>query len=130
VLGVECEWVYRVVRDRTLVEVRRASTTHEHSDYIRVILYLHKSFALQTTDMHFSLTTFVATLAATASAVSLHHNGTTTAYYPTGTVSLRPTGTGVKPTSQPEFTGGAAMPTGGAALGLFVAGGVAMVSLM
>jgi hypothetical protein len=79
-------------------------------------------------NMQFSLLTLVAAaLAATASA---NYNGTT--YYPTGTgsASVKPTGTGVSPTktSLPPFTGAATMPTGGAALGLLVAGGVAMVS--
>jgi hypothetical protein len=77
--------------------------------------------------MQFSLLTLVAALAATASA---NYNGTT--YYPTGTGtgSMKPTGTGVHPTTSmpPPFTGAATMPTGGAALGLIVAGGVAMVS--
>lgn len=76
--------------------------------------------------MQFSI--IIAALAATATAVTVPYNGTAT-YYPTGTVS----GTGVpsKPTSATPFTGGAAVPThmAGSALGLVLAGGVAMVSL-
>ena len=81
--------------------------------------------------MQFSIISLVATLAATASAVTIPVNGTSTAYYPTGTVSLRPTGTAApaRPTSQLPFTGAAAVPThmAGSALGLVVAGGVALM---
>ncbi|KAH7069528.1 hypothetical protein FB567DRAFT_598835 [Paraphoma chrysanthemicola] len=72
--------------------------------------------------MQFSI--IIAALAATATAVTVPYNGTST-YYPTGT------GTGVpsKPTSATPFTGGAAVPThmAGSALGLVLAGGVAMM---
>lgn len=79
--------------------------------------------------MQFSVLAMVAALAASASAVYVPVNGTSSAiYYPTGTVSVKPSGTGAaKPTSQLPFTGAAAMPTG-SALGLIVAGGVALVS--
>lgn len=85
--------------------------------------------------MQFSVVSLVV-LAATASAsfVPRQLNGTTPAYYPTGTGSVKPTGTAAptKPTSQIPFTGAATMPThmAGSALGLVVAGGVALVSLV
>jgi hypothetical protein len=83
-----------------------------------------------TIKMQFSI--IIAALAATATAVGVPYNSTAT-YYPTGTVSLKPSGTGVpsKPTSAIPFTGAAAVPThmAGSALGLVLAGGVAMVSL-
>ncbi|KAF2034559.1 hypothetical protein EK21DRAFT_107693 [Setomelanomma holmii] len=74
--------------------------------------------------MQFSMISLVAALTATATAVNVPYNGTST-YYPTGT------GTGVpsKPTSATPFTGAAAVPTqfAGSALGLVVAGGVALM---
>lgn len=81
--------------------------------------------------MQFSI--IVAALAATASAQYAITNGTSSAV---GTGSLTPsvsaTGAPTRPTSQIPFTGAAAMPTAmaGSALGLVVAGGVAMVSLL
>jgi hypothetical protein len=86
--------------------------------------------------MQFSIISLVAALAATASAAYAPVNGTTaaSAYYPTGTGAVIPTGTAspVKPTSAIPFTGGASMPThmAGSAFGLFVAGGVALVSVI
>jgi hypothetical protein len=85
--------------------------------------------------MQFSVISLVAALAATASAAYAPVNGTSAAYYPTGTGSMKPTGTAApaKPTSQLPFTGAAAtIPThmAGSALGLVVAGGVALVSLL
>lgn len=81
--------------------------------------------------MQFSVISLVAALATTASAAYAPVNGTTAAYFPTGTGSMKPTGTAApsKPTSQLPFTGAAAMPTNmaGSALGLVVAGGVALV---
>jgi hypothetical protein len=83
--------------------------------------------------MQFSVISLVAALAVTASAAYAPANGTSAAYYPTGTGSMKPTGTAApsKPTSQLPFTGAAAVPThmAGSALGLFVAGGIALVSL-
>ena len=87
--------------------------------------------------MQFSIVALVAALAATTTASYLPSNGTTAAYYPTGTGSLKPTATGTgsptKPTtSQIPFTGAAAVPTqmAGSALGLVVVGGVALVSFV
>jgi hypothetical protein len=81
--------------------------------------------------MQFSIVAIVAALAATSTATYLPINGTSTAvYYPSGTVSIKATGTGVMPTkSTVPFTGAASMPTGmtGSALGLVVAGGVALM---
>ena len=81
--------------------------------------------------MQFSIISIVAALAATATASYLPTNGTSAAYYPTGTGS-NPSGTAAptKPTSQLPFTGAAAMPTqmAGSAMGLVIAGGVALVS--
>ena len=73
--------------------------------------------------MQFSIVAFVAALAATASAVNVPSNGTSSVY-PTasGTGAVRPTST-----SQLPFTGAASVNTG-SALGLIVAGGVALVS--
>lgn len=78
--------------------------------------------------MQFSIISLVAALAATASA-SVVTNGTSTALYPTGTGAVTVTGTAapVKPTSTLPFVGGADRLTG-SALGLIVAGGVALVS--
>ncbi|KAF1829763.1 hypothetical protein BDW02DRAFT_602283 [Decorospora gaudefroyi] len=76
--------------------------------------------------MQFSIISIVAALAATATAAHVPVNGTS-AYYPTGTGTAAPT---VMPTSSTlPFTGGASMPThwAGSALGLVVAGGVALV---
>lgn len=62
------------------------------------------------------------------------HTPATSAYYPTGTGSWKPSGSGTgvpsAPTYIPPFTGGAATPThfAGKALGAIVAGGVVMVS--
>ncbi|OAL49121.1 hypothetical protein IQ07DRAFT_588465 [Pyrenochaeta sp. DS3sAY3a] len=79
--------------------------------------------------MQFSIVSLVAFLAATATAFP--GNGTTSAYYPTGTGSLKPSGTAAptQPTSQIPFTGAASVPThmAGSALGLVVAGGVALM---
>jgi len=93
--------------------------------------------------MQFSLITLVAALAATttASFVPRQANGTTAAYYPTaassskptasGTISLLTTGVPPAPTSlnANPFTGAAAVPThmAGSALGLVVAGGIALL---
>lgn len=82
--------------------------------------------------MQFSIISLVAALAATATA-TYSVNGTS-AYYPTGTgaattVSASGTGSVPKPTSAIPFTGAASMPThmAGSALGLVVAGGVALM---
>jgi hypothetical protein len=79
--------------------------------------------------MQFSIISIVAALAATATATYVPTNGTATsgAYYPTGTGAAAPTG--ARPTSTLPFTGGAAN-IGSSALGLIVAGGVAIVSLL
>ncbi|KAH8633868.1 DNA polymerase subunit delta-2 [Alternaria alternata] len=75
--------------------------------------------------MQFSIISIVAALAATATATYVPTNGTATsgAYYPTGTGAASPTG--ARPTSTLPFTGGAAN-IGSSALGLIVAGGVAI----
>jgi hypothetical protein len=77
--------------------------------------------------MQFSMLSIVAVLAATASAASM--NGTSA--YPTASGASKPNATGTstlsKPTSSVPFTGGAAQ-VGGSALGMIVAGGVALVS--
>jgi hypothetical protein len=78
--------------------------------------------------MQFSIISVVAALAATATATYVPTNGTATtsgAFYPTGTGAAAPTG--ARPTSTLPFTGGAAN-IGSSALGLIVAGGVAIVS--
>ncbi|KAH8726250.1 hypothetical protein GQ44DRAFT_771438 [Phaeosphaeriaceae sp. PMI808] len=77
--------------------------------------------------MQFSIISIVVALAATASAVNVPSNGTS-AYYPTGTGSVKPTGTNAptKPTSQLPFTGGASH-MGSSALGFVLAGGVALM---
>ncbi|KAF1942728.1 hypothetical protein EJ02DRAFT_433770 [Clathrospora elynae] len=82
--------------------------------------------------MQFSIISIVAALAATATAVYAPVNGTSAAYYPTGTGSLPTSGTAAptkKPTATLPFTGAASMPThmAGSALGLVVAGGVALL---
>ena len=80
--------------------------------------------------MQFSMITVAAALAATVSAQYPITNGTSSAV---GTVTVRPsisgTGAPTRPTSQVPFTGAAAMPTAmaGSALGLVVAGGVALM---
>jgi len=83
--------------------------------------------------MQFSIVSIVAALAATASAAYVQTNGTSAAYYPTGTGAGIPTSTGssAKPTSTIPFAGAASMPQAisGPALGLVVAGGVALVRL-
>lgn len=81
--------------------------------------------------MQFSIVALVAALAATTSATQFaarQYNGTTAAY-PTGTGA---SGSAPAATSQVPFTGAAAVPThmAGSALGLVVAGGVALVSLV
>jgi hypothetical protein len=77
--------------------------------------------------MQFSVISIVAALAATATATYVPTNGTATTapLYPTGTGAAQPTG--ARPTSTLPFTGGASN-IGGSALGLIVAGGVALVS--
>jgi len=79
--------------------------------------------------MQFSIISIVAALAVTTTATYVPMNGTATssAYYPTGTGAAQPTG--ARPTSTLPFTGGASN-LGGSALGLIVAGGVALVSLI
>lgn len=78
--------------------------------------------------MQFSIISVVAALAATTSALNLPTNGTaTSAPYPTGTGAGSPSN--AKPTSSTlPFTGGASH-MAGSALGLIVAGGVALVRL-
>ncbi|KAL6706920.1 hypothetical protein ACN47E_005063 [Coniothyrium glycines] len=79
--------------------------------------------------MQFSILAITAALAATTAA-HVPANGTSVAYYPTGTGSAKPTGTGILPSgSTTPFTGAASMPThiSGSALGLFIAGGVALL---
>jgi hypothetical protein len=115
-----------------------AFTTHIHS------LTASKSFTSNSQiKMQFSIFSIVAALAATSSAMYAPYNGTTTTssapYYPittpTSTPAYYPTGTGtgapVKPTTAMPYTGAAAMPThmAGSALGVVVAGGIALVSL-
>ena len=87
--------------------------------------------------MQFSIISIVVALAATATAQYVSTNGTataaTSAYYPVGTAgaaSGTAASTGSKPTSTSTapFTGGASSNMAGSALGLIVAGGVAMVS--
>lgn len=77
--------------------------------------------------MQFSIISAVAALAVTTSASYVSTNGTaTSAPYPTGTAASSFTGT--MPTSSTlPFTGGASH-MAGSALGLVVAGGVALVS--
>ncbi|KAF2854741.1 hypothetical protein T440DRAFT_514622 [Plenodomus tracheiphilus IPT5] len=81
--------------------------------------------------MQFSMISLVAALVATTSAAYVQTNGTSAAYYPTGTGAAAPSGTGssAKPTSTLPFTGAASMPQAlsGSALGLVVAGGVALM---
>jgi hypothetical protein len=88
--------------------------------------------------MHFSIIPIVAALAVTATAQYVPTNGTatatTSAFYPIGTGAGSASGTaassGSKPasTSTAPFTGGASTNMAGSALGLVVAGGVALVS--
>ncbi|KAF1845969.1 uncharacterized protein K460DRAFT_366817 [Cucurbitaria berberidis CBS 394.84] len=79
--------------------------------------------------MQFSIVAIVAALAATTTAnyVAAPANGTTP--YPTGTGSVKPSGSTAPTKSQLPFTGAASVPThmAGSALGLVVAGGVAMM---
>ncbi|KAF2624369.1 hypothetical protein BU25DRAFT_348240 [Macroventuria anomochaeta] len=83
--------------------------------------------------MQFSLITITAALAAVASAQYTITNGTSTsavAPYPSasGTVSVKPSGTGsVKPTSSTAPFEGAASQLTGSAMGLIVAGGIALM---
>ncbi|KAF2133991.1 hypothetical protein P153DRAFT_381163 [Dothidotthia symphoricarpi CBS 119687] len=76
--------------------------------------------------MQLSIISLIAALAATTSA-AVAGNGTS-AYYPTGTGAVTATGTStpVKPTSALPFEGAADRMTG-SALGLIIAGGVALM---
>jgi hypothetical protein len=119
----DCGTLYQVIINKHLIE----ST-------IKSILTLQVFNPYTTTPhtklkMQFSIISAVAVLAATATASYVPMNGTATsaAYYPTGTGAAQPTG--ARPTSTLPFTGGASN-LGGSALGLIVAGGVALVSFL
>lgn len=84
--------------------------------------------------MQFSIISLVAALAATTSATYVPtYNTTTVAYYPTGTSAPTGTGTGPAPTAsftQTPFEGAAfanKQNVAGSALGLVIAGGVALM---
>ncbi|KAH9860629.1 hypothetical protein J1614_011960 [Plenodomus biglobosus] len=108
------------------------TTINTPSNLLIFDLYRHNQPNPPTIKMQFSMISLVAALAASTTSAAYIQTNYTSVAYPTGTGVAAPSGTGspARPTGTAPFTGAASVPQAfsGSALGLVIAGGVALVS--